>query len=262
MNNQRPDFNDAFDPLLNEEFEDSIAPSTLRARRNLLLSCLIGAALTVTGLDVLQVTLAGATADDVEIDKILSILIFVIAYLQIHFSIYSYSDFQTRKIKLHKRKYAARCALHEISDNSRPELERIKKLSNIESLLDDPGVNSLASARDSLHLAQQANRSSSIRLFFDVWVPQWVALFSIALIASNLAGFEIFYGLLLTLAALVAAAIAYFAVKRKIILAYFKRIRRKKYRSNVEDIAKKLRSEKPTGSELKRLQDEARESLI
>jgi len=114
MNTQHPDFNDAFDPLLSEEFEDSLAPSTLRARRNLLLSCLIGAALTVTGLNVLQVTLAGATSDEVEIDKILSILIFVIAYLQIHFSIYSYSDFQTRKIKLHKRKHATRRALHAI----------------------------------------------------------------------------------------------------------------------------------------------------
>ena len=227
------------------------------------MACLIGAALTVTGLDVLQLTFAGATTDEIEIDKLLSILIFVILYLQIHFSIYSYSDFQTRKIKLHKRKYETRRALHEISASSKPELlERIKKLPDVASLLDDPGVDSLASARESLDLGEQANRSSSIRLFFDIWVPQWIALFSVALIVAKLAGLDIFYGLLLTLGALVAVAIAYIAFKRKIIIAYFKRMRRKMHRSKVEGIAKKLRSSKPTGTELKRLQDEARRRLI
>ena len=262
MSTQRPDFYDALDPLLNAEFEDSVAPSTLRTRRNLLLACLIGAALTVTGLDVLQVTLAGATASDIEIDKLLSILLFVIAYLQIHFSIYSYSDFQTRKVKLHKRRYATRRAFHEISESSRPELERIQKLPDAVSLLDDPSINSLAAARDSLDLVGQTNRSSSVRLFFDIWVPQFIAFFSIALVASKLAGLDIFYALLLTLGILVAAATVYVAIKRKAILAFVKRLRRKKYRKRVEGIAKELRSKKPEGEELKRLQDKARTSLI
>jgi len=261
MGDERPDFQAAFDSLLSEGFEDTVAQSTLRARRNLLVACLIGSATAVTGLDVLEVTLAGATGE-IEINKLLSILVFVIAYLQTHFFIYSYSDLKTRKIKLHKRRSAARRALHKIRESSKEEVERIRALPNAISLLDDPGLNSLSSAKDSFELAEQSNRSSEIRMIFDIWAPHVIAIFSIALIGSILAGMGIFYALFLILALILVSALVYAAIKRKIFLAYLKRIRRDRHKNKVAKIAGDLRTNKPTGEELKRLQDKARSSLI
>lgn len=230
------------EPFTEGEFEESLSESTRKARRNLLVVSLIGVLASAAGLTPTEVTLFGIRSTELDVNRLLFVLTLVIAFFLATFSIYCSSDYQVRKMRLAKRKLDSR-RNRDLFEEAKQDLSAADiKNRPVRQLIDDPKVRELLSAGELIKTLNVANKASSLRLLFDIWVPLLFGLTSGLMVLMAALGQDVFFGAMISFTLITLSLSAYFGIKWRSAGSWPKGIRSKYYRWRSLRLSKQLKS--------------------